>query len=238
MPTIADLLGFYRRAFEATRTALEQDSEWWPSQPQATVLAQALAMEWANAEHLGTAREHAIWISTSLGTLAGAKLKLLHEHYGVSLPPVHASPRDRYAPRGNRRLSQREFLLDFTLWPLDDAEGDHLLLSMESECYGAHGVGDTVTLDDGYSYDFYKLLLVPSPRRLFFARVNGDAQRRDTLLGSLQTLTVEARDRGYLRDGDELLAVILSAAGTHRNNSRAAVWAGDHFEMGRPEPRP
>jgi hypothetical protein len=53
-------------------------------------------------------------------------------------------------------------------------------ISGESEVCPTHGVGDSVTTADDYSWDFFKLLAVRSPTRLFVARV-GTSHREDTV---------------------------------------------------------
>ena len=111
----------------------------------------------------------------------------------------------------HRRHTPHEVLVDLTVH--DWYNPSPLLASAESEMCSTWGVGSSISGDDDYSWDFYKLLLVPSPFRLFFCRVGafedetGEA-RRDQLIESLY----EIFDlyRGLVRDEDEVGAVVLA----------------------------
>jgi hypothetical protein len=91
------------------------------------------------------------------------------------------------------------------------------LLTAECEVHAQHGTGRNMLGDDGYAWDFYKLLQVASPLRLFLARVGAcegipGQQRRDELVETLQGL-VRACRGNLLRPGDELGVVILPEQG-------------------------
>lgn len=221
-------------AFRTTRTVLGKSvGGWWPNQREGSVFAWAVAMQWAfERDGIGANNQNYVWISTNLGKMRQEKLAVAALH---DVPPPNAGwLGEEYRNNGSRRLSVREYMVDFSIWNNDNAPGEHIELTMESECFPAHGVRDSASLQDGYSYDFYKVLLVPSPRRLFVARVNDvhGAHRRDVLLQSLTTLTRDAARLGYLRQGDQLAVVLLAASSGQRADSIAAVWdpVGGCFE--------
>lgn len=220
-------------AFRITRTVLDGCvGEWWPNQREGSVFAWAVAMQWAfERDGIGAMNQNYVWISTNLGKMRQEKLAVAARY---DVPPPNAGwLGEEYRNSSPRRLSIREYMVDFSIWNNDNAPGEHIELTMESECFPAHGVGDSASLQDGYSYDFYKVLLVPSPRRLFVARVNDvhGAHRRDVLLQSLTTLTRDAARLGYLRQGDQLAVVLLAASAGLRADSIVAVWdpVGDAF---------
>jgi hypothetical protein len=226
-------------AFRITRTVLGRDvGVWWPNQREGSVFAWAVAMQWAfERDGIGANNQDYVWISTNLGKMRQEKLAVA-ARYNVPAPDAGWLG-EEYRKSGPRRLSIREYMVDFSIWNNDRAQGEHIALTMESECFPAHGVGDSASLQDGYSYDFYKVLLVPSPRRLFVARVNDvhGAHRRDVLLQSLTTLANDAAGLGYLRQGDQLAVVILAASSGQRADSIVAVWDPDRrvFESERIE---
>jgi hypothetical protein len=209
-------------AFQLAAQAFREDADdWWPQQAEGYVFSWALALEWAfGTEGFARRLRRGVWLSSNLGGNPGASRAVARQfRFGA---PTARYAGERYTPRGNRRISTREFLLDFTLWPVGDQRDDDLLLSMESEMYAGYDVGANVTLTNGYAYDFYRLLLVPSPRRLFVARINRFADRIRRLKRSLTELAQGAKDRGYLRPNDELVCVILPSAVGDRAN--IAVW--------------
>lgn len=101
-----------------------------------------------------------------------------------------------------------EMITDFAVFAT--SRHSEIKLTGESEVYARHSVG--ISLDHDYAWDFFKLLLVPSPRRIFVARIAG-SERVDTvtrckeLAKSLTTL-IEIHIK-LLRDGDQLGVVIL-----------------------------
>lgn len=224
-------------AFHITRTVLGRPvGVWWPNQREGSVFAWAVAMQWAfERDGIGATNQSYVWISANLGKMRQEKLAVAALH---DVPAPNAEYLgEEYGSTGSRRLSVREYMVDFSVWNNDTAPGEHIEFTMESECFAAHGVEDSASLQDGYSYDFYKVLLVPSPRRLFVARVNDvhGAHRRDVLLQSLTTLTRDAARLGYLRQGDQLAVVLLAASSGRRADSIVAVWdpAADAFESER-----
>lgn len=191
---------------------------WWPqTQAQRTVLAQAIALEWANDDRLGT-QGREVWISTCWGHDVELQ-RAVFESYGVKMPlPGHGSAR-----KGNRRFSPRQLLLDFSIWPTDNSQSDEdVCLTMESEMYSHHRVDATVDPSNGYAYDFFKVLWCPSPRRLFVACVAGKAQR-DELERNLNEIA-QCNQR-FIGDSN-MEAVLLPSARKDRGDVRVGTW--DH----------
>lgn len=205
------------RALETiTRISSTRKPSWWPStQAQRTVLAQAIALEWANDDHLGT-QGREVWISTCWGrdvALQGA----VFEHYGVKLPRSGHN----FAKRGNRRFSPCQVLVDFSIWPTDHSKSNEdVFLTMESEMFSHHRVDATVDPSNGYAYDFFKVLWCPSPRRLFVACVAGK-ERRETLTESLNLI---AQSNRRFIGSDALDAILLPPTRKHRNDVRVGTW--------------
>jgi hypothetical protein len=87
-------------------------------------------------------------------------------------------------------------------------------LTGESESGPYHGTGDSLESNkDDYSWDFYKLLVMPSTTRLFFARVGrtkGSAipERIEALVTTLQGL-IDWYAPALLRPHDELGVVLV-----------------------------
>lgn len=213
-----------RAGFRCARRVYRGGANWWPDQASGTALAWAIAMQWAFAyEGLGT-RTEPVWVSASGGTDWQCKSKILGA-FNVDLPnrKLGYSTNELRA----RRFSRREYLLDFTVWPSDKLPRN-LDLSMESECYDGFDVEAEVEPANGYAYDFYKLMLVPSPRRVFVCRVNNrrgeQHERRDRLLDSLNEIANDAAETTILSAKDELSVLILAAAQGERDNSILAVW--------------
>ena len=113
-----------------------------------------------------------------------------------------------------RDHSPHEVLVDFSVHNWDAASP--IQLTGESEAYPYHGVKDSLSAkDDDYSWDFYKLLVMPSATRLFFARVGSKratkvpvADRIHELGVSLQGL-IDWYAPALLRPHDELGAIIM-----------------------------
>jgi hypothetical protein len=118
---------------------------------------------------------------------------------------------------GRRSHAEFEVLVDLSVHePGAHAQGP--LLTAECEASAQHGSGRNMMGDDGYAWDFYKLLQVASPLRLFVARVGAlegspGRERRDEVVESLATL-VRACRGALLKPSDELGAVILPEQGT------------------------
>jgi hypothetical protein len=119
-------------------------------------------------------------------------------------------------------LSPSEVLLDFSV---HDWEQKVFLVTGESEVGAYHGVGDSITTADDYSWDFFKLLAVRSPFRLFFARVGTQSRAEpvDKRIAKLERSLVTLVDwcgSTLLGPGDELGVVLLSATKEAAQSSR------------------
>jgi hypothetical protein len=120
------------------------------------------------------------------------------------------------APAGKRRWTPQETLVDITVH--DWAAPQPLQIAAESEMCADWDVGDSIDGGDDYSWDFYKLLLVQAPLKLFFARVGprraaaagSGRERRDALVRSLVSV-YDSYPR--LSRNVELAAVVLAAEG-------------------------
>ncbi|RYZ45981.1 MAG: hypothetical protein EOO72_02980 [Myxococcaceae bacterium] len=83
--------------------------------------------------------------------------------------------------------------------------------------FAQHPILDSEDLtSDDYSWDFYKLLLIPSQTRLFAARVGSCRgvdfrTRRELLTKRLENL-IDQYGAAFLRPSDELGAVIIPSA--------------------------
>jgi hypothetical protein len=117
--------------------------------------------------------------------------------------------------KDSREIDREEVLVDFAV--LDWKSQDHIVLTAESEMHAAHGVGYHICGNNGYAWGFYKLLVVPSPIRLYFAQVGAGygfsgKDRRDDLVKSLdEILRNQDYSKNLLRPNDFLSIVILSS---------------------------
>lgn len=220
--------GWLRKARSAAARACgsANDPNWWPkSQGVRTALSWAVALEWTRCAGLGHARSP-IWISSCRGKEWETKEKLLQDaRYNVSVPSE--SKHLPYAPNGARRFDARQYLVDFSVWPHGSRTTQtDVHLMMESEMCADYPVGDEVIPNNGYAYDFYKLIWLPSPRRLFVCTVRDEANRQ-TLIQSLAKITTDSIK--YLRT-DDLLVYVLPTRSCEAALSKICVW--DH-ENGR-----
>ena len=184
---------------EATISTLELGNFWWPdgTQPQRSASA------WALAFFLKAAKDR---LSRFRGAHATVCPKGKDNHYRQILDALWTPFKGEHWPH--------EMLVDFSV--LDWRLRSPILLTAESEVAPRHGVKDSITRDDDYSWDFFKLLVIPSPRRLFFARVGaierGSGRARlEELVATLKRL-VKHYGEAFLRERDELGAVIVSGA--------------------------
>jgi hypothetical protein len=93
-----------------------------------------------------------------------------------------------------------------------------------------HQTGSAIRTTNGFAYDYCKLLLVRSPRRLFAARVR-DTKQRTRLLRTLDALTAKAAsDPGLLRRADQIAICIMLSGSRKRAESVVGVWRGGRFD--------
>lgn len=108
------------------------------------------------------------------------------------------------------------FLLDLYVEEWSGSRKDrteHPIVGAEIEAYPNHGVDDNIDTND-YQWDFYKLLHVRVPRRLFVA-----CARKDRLVALERTL-VAAHERTRQSAGarGDRLAILLLPGGEHEWN--------------------
>jgi hypothetical protein len=178
---------------------LKKGSDWWPT---AAGHGQAESSAWATALFVVAARERCF-----------APELVAARNRGVD--DLNAKVIEEFWVSGTaRQHTQYEVLVDFAVhnWEASNP----IQITGESEMHAQHGVGDTMDAHNDYSWDFYKLLVIPSITRLFMARVAArDGQSATERCGRLaQTLSnlVDWYGPALIRPHDELGAVIIPAA--------------------------
>ena len=208
---------YYKVAKEKMET---NPSDWWPGHNEQ---AKATSWIWQVVKELIE--------SEDFGDVKQAKLAALYQSRVDDAEGEFRRDLMKDWSKSNQfhEFEEAEVLLDFTL--LDWESYNHVLLSAESEMYAKYGVGGSVTHKDNYSWDFYKLLLVPSPRRLFFARVGtsdgSDAEKRiDKLVRTLKEMIISPYAHNLLREGDQLAIFIFPETGSNDmwTHSRFFFW--------------
>lgn len=181
---------------------------WWPMtnttgapdrQAQASAWALAFFLSAASSRCSGKALTAACHTRTTSETLSAYRSALMGAWLAKETAFTH---------------SKHEVLVDFSVHNWNAA--NPVQLTGESEMYPSHGVGDQLTAGvDDYSWDFYKLLVVPSVTRLFVARVAGhggkSASERAAALADTLVGLVDHYGPALLRHHDELGAVVLPA---------------------------
>lgn len=191
-------------ARESVINTLELKPTWWPSsQGEASTLAAAFFLTATRARLQDADGKFAV---SAAWRKNAKRRKVIQALWGD----------------GADVLSESEVLLDFTV---HDWDAHVFRVTGESEVFALHGVGDSVTTADDYSWDFFKLLAVRSPMRLFVARV-GTRYRDDPVAGRIATLEaslkriVEWCGARLMTPEDELGAVILGASKEAAHSSR------------------
>lgn len=205
----ADIRRWTKRGYTAARRAYGlAESQFWPKgrkgQKYATTWAWGIFLSAvtdgnnqflpANGTHMFAASMGDKHCNNKLGVTAS-----LWNGPGVAVPP-----------NVTRETDYRETMLDLTVQ--DWGAPSPFLATCESEMCATWGVGDDIDGVNDYSWDFFKLLAVPSPFRLFIGRVGPDGgiageERRDALVHSLKAV----HDRyPVLRGGGEMAAVLLT----------------------------
>lgn len=180
---------------EARKAVAPDDDYWWPTSNNENDSATAWATAFfitAACKKLGAPTGRGIWMAKH-GEDSG-RMRVLNSLW-TSQAGQHEA---------------RQVLVDFSV--NDWAQASPLLLTAESEVSATKDVGDWRLGDEhDYAWDFLKLLVVPSPLRLFFARV-GSVEREgpDRIAELTATLgKLVGTHKMLLRDGDELAAVIV-----------------------------
>ncbi len=197
-----EILGWVADGYDLVCDRYDWDRDsWWPNemgdQSKATLWALATFVTAAKARCVGAD----LVAACGMGDGASAKKKqaLLSEHW------------ESHTVHEKRGVQNTEILVDFSVHYPEAASP--IQFTGESEMFMRHGVGDRMTTEDDYSWDFYKLLVVPSATRLFMARVGtldgvSDVQRCGDLARSLRTI-VDRFAVTYLRPHDEIGAFIF-----------------------------
>lgn len=226
---IDDLVGWVDAGYGDVSKALrpKSASDWWPpsgknGQGFATTWAWAVVLHAANARC--PKDQGQIMFSAPFH---GKK----HEQLRSELV------RQVWTSNGTRRTHNvYEIVLDFSVH--DWQANSPVLLTAESEMFAGHGVGDELTRAHDYSWDFFKLMLVRSPLRLFLARVGAignesGCTRRDALVASLKHI-VELYGEQLLHERDELGGVVLPEDRTEWRDARFFVVNGAGFTEAKP----
>lgn len=177
----------------------------WPKEK-----SQAEFTSWAVAFFLEATKELCAGSSLNLQTAVGAK----------SQPAITTAIKSGVV----RKRVPRQSLLDFSV--INEKASEQIQLTAESECDTQQPVHRELSGSSEYAWDFYKLLVVPSPYRLFFAcvgtgKVNGGpiaSDRRRELLVSLRSL-YESHSAAFMRPTDQLGGFIIAPGGKERMDS-------------------
>lgn len=206
---------------------------WWPDwgtggQGQATSWVWAAILRAGHAIRVETPNLQ-LWFGTPWHASVGHQHREVREKLVSKLWTNHE----------HCRHSPYEVLVDFTISDYG-SKGSPILISAESEMHPHHGVGpamayndDTAELDD-YTWDFYKLLLVRSQRRLFFARVGAVGEMSENArMEKLKSSVAEVLEwyGDALIGPDELAVVILPEDPSNGwSGIRLGVWSGTCLE--------
>ena len=238
--TIDDARNLYVRAADLAREVLprlqgaEAPRGWWPeSQSEATVLSHAVAIRWAAEIPL---EEHPRFLCMNTG----------RSKDGLSPTAKQALLTTGKIPVFNKDAGQPglcflrgEAMLDMVVFPdptvvTAGAARTVALLTVESETHAHHGVGDAISrYANGYAWDFFKLVWLPSPRRLFIARVGAlkgatESARIETLRKSLDRIV---GNYPFAFAADDVLVVIILAE-TKPQESVIKVMVGGKVDAG------
>jgi hypothetical protein len=105
--------------------------------------------------------------------------------------PGKDEAKDLIASQGIEYVN-KEVLVDFVVARQESQTKMVPLVGCESEMYVDHGVGYSLDPENGYTFDFWKLLLFPAPFLIFAARVN--TAWLDDLEESLRLCAQDYRD--------------------------------------------
>lgn len=205
----------------------DEIEDWLTTAHAKTVKRLKLAAGWwptssGNNQRLASAWCWAMFTLAARNRCAGRRLTIAahqNEATGAMLDALWPSERGART----RDLSANEVLLDFSVhhW----RSSNPVQLTAESEMFAHHALSESEdAASNDYSWDFYKLLVVPSQTRLFAARIGscfGETfkQRRSRLIRCLEDL-VDQYGAAFLRPHDELGAVILPTAKRDRALTR------------------
>jgi hypothetical protein len=182
-------------------------NNWWPGTAAGQ---QANASAWAMA----------FFVEAALDMCAGAQLTARCSEGKKGI--VKTIVDDRWVSGANRLHQSSQLMLDFCV--TNDGSSDPIQLTGESEVHANHSIGYLPTPDNGYAWDFYKLLIVPSATRLYFARVAAQdgksVQDRIRELAENLRKLIDLYGPAFVRPNDEIAVVLVPATIKHRNNTR------------------
>ncbi len=185
--------------------------EWWPT---TNADGQARASAWALA----------FFVQGALDTCSAPTLEMACSA-GASKPLNRRVIDDMWIDGTARTHVESQVLVDFSVHNWEASSP--VQVTGESETYASHGVGDSLSTSDDYSWDFYKLLVIPSATRLFFARVGGhggeSSEDRCQQLAATLVGLVDWYGPALLRPHDELGVAIVPSAKKNRTEA-IALW--------------
>lgn len=205
------------KARQTTVNHLGFTHDWWPTTNKN---GQARASAWSLGFFLHAALSRCVGAELLAACSAGAS-KEMNEKMVQAL----------WTNSPSRKHQSSQVVLDFSVH--NPESSSPVQLTGESETYPTHGVGQSLTTADGYAWDFYKLLLVPSTSRVYFARVGANGgqsggERCRALAASLASL-VDWYGPVMLRPHDELGGVILPAA--KKNHDETVIFWLDRGKL-------
>lgn len=165
------------------------------------------------------------WARSSVSTACRGRLH--------TYAPEHVNERTSHfegVPKADfRKMKPRwhrySFLVDVFIeeWRSSGARMTEVpVLAAEVEGHPGHGVADDIDHND-YQWDFYKLVHVRAPRRLFVASARAD--RLDELTTSLSAAWTRTRE-AVANENDRLAVVLLPARGIQWVDTRVGVALG------------
>lgn len=203
----SELEGWLKASRDTAIARLTLDADWWP---MTAGTAEAEASAWALAFFLLAAQNRCSGAALTAACSASVATKPMSAAMVASLWTANAA----------RQHQEEQVLVDFSVHNWDASSP--IQLTGESETNASQRVDDSLTANS-YSWDFYKLLVIPSATRLFFARVGGhgrvSAEDRCDQLGKTLVELVDWYGPALLRPHDELGAIVTPSAKRQRNRS-------------------
>lgn len=197
-----EIKSWTKKGYDQVCSLFKFRDDWWPNgmgdQKDSTLWAMAIMLEAARTRCVGDTL-----VASYSGGRDGDRKRQLLDHMWA-----------KTSTTSKRRVEESEVLVDFSVHHWDSAAP--VQFTGESEMHQAHGVGDSMTTTDDYSWDFFKLLVVPSPTRVFVARVGGadgiDSGHRCLELATTLRRLIDRYGLAYLKSTDELGGVIIPSS--------------------------
>lgn len=200
-------------------------ADWWPT-TSAKKGNQAIASAWAARFFLCAAE----------ATAAGRSLTV-HCSDGKNRLSKTVVDTHWVKPLGHRHDST-QMMLDFCV--TNDSGSDPIQVTGESELFPSHPINPAIEPVNGYTWDFFKLLVVPSATRLFFARVAASGDSAPARVQSLADMIRDLLDKfgpAMLRPNDELAAVVIPATATDRDQTTIVCMSRGRVRIEKVAPR-